>query len=876
MRIRVRHTLGLAGLLALACASLAAYAQTAVRFDIPAQALADSLRAVSSQTHTNILFDPALVAGRKGAALTAVLTAREALSRLLEDTGIDYTFIDRTTVILNRAAPPSQASSRRKTPTASGRNPPSTGLRPAPSPPSAVRADPPRDTVVPAGDTGRDGNRLAQVIVTAAYRQQRDDSMKMGISVRDTPFSIESYSHSFMRSIETQQVADLYQYMTGLQKNGITGYNLTIRGFSTTDHDRNTVLTDGLPGLAVRFGTPPTIGVDHIELVKGAASLLYGQAQPGGFINIITKKPEPVASTEIETRGTLNASHYSRVRGGDVSIDSTGPLGTPRLLYRLVAQISDDRYFRDFSYERGQYVSPMVTAELGDSTTATAQFEYRKVSADYENVGLLAPSTATATVADLAPLQTVYTAPGTYRNERGTATTLLLRHEFGRAASLNISVRSVDHHDYANAFDIAGLDKRDPTFHTLDLRARGQWNQRTYNFADANVVMPFLTGSLSHRVIVGIDAGKEIDDFKQTRFCAINSPGSPNANPSCNIGTNEYTVSVFNPDFNGIPPPSAFGTGTDADYYTVSQTSAAYLSDLVKLSPRWKVLVGARYSRDKLAATSNRYDPKIPMSRQTTGTALPEVGFIYQPIRHWSYYASYSASYTPVLPNSKALVNAPLFKPTAGEGGEVGAKADFLHHRVYLTGALFLINETNVLAPYSGGVDSLCPTGSCQVQVGAARSKGAELELDAKPTASLTLIAGYAYTDARVTGSTPTGQIVGDQLQNSPRNAFHFWTRYDVLHGPLRGFGAGLGFVYVGDRIANTGTPSHPEEFALPAYEVVDLGLYKQFANGLSVTVKVNNLFDETYYQDGTVTSGMVSVDAGTPRDAELYLTYTF
>ncbi|MGH7108564.1 MAG: TonB-dependent receptor domain-containing protein, partial [Acetobacteraceae bacterium] len=133
-----------------------------------------------------------------------------------------------------------------------------------------------------------------------------------------------------------------------------------------------------------------------------------------------------------------------------------------------------------------------------------------------------------------------------------------------------------------------------------------------------------------------------------------------------------------------------------------------------------------------------------------------------------------------------------------------------------------------------------------------------------------------AYTDARVTQSTSTGQFVGDELPNSPRNAFHFWTRYDVLSGPLRGFGAGLGFVYVGDRIANTGTAKIPGEFVLPAYEVADLGLYKQFANGLDVTLKINNLFDETYYQDGTIASGMVSIDAGTPRDAELYLKYAF
>lgn len=727
------------------------------------------------------------------------------------------------------------------------------------------------------GSSPGDSSALQEVVVTSSYKEQRDSSIKMGVPVRDTPFSIESYSNSFMSSIETQQVADLYRYMTGLQKAGITGYNLTIRGFSTIDSDRNTFLTDGLPGLAVRFGSPPTIGTDHIELVKGAASLLYGQATPGGFVNIITKKPQDQPFTEVETRGTLNASDYSRVRGGDVSFDSTGPLGTDRVLYRVVGQISDDRYFRNFSYERGKYLVPMVTVKIDDATTATAQFEYRSVSADYENVGLLAPYTAVAsTVAALAPIQTVYTAPGTSRDERGTTTSFFLKHDFANRGSLNVSLRSVDHHDYAYAFDITGFDKKDPKFQTLDLRARGQWNQRTYNFADANVVLPFDTGILQHRVIAGVDAGKEIDDFRRTKFCAINSPGSPNANPSCNIGTNEYTVSVYNPDFSDIPPPGAFGAGSLADNYIVSKTAAGYLSDLVTLSEHWKALAGVRYSKDKLTAYVNRYNASVLPSQQTTSTTLPQAGVIYQPNSTWSYYASYSTSYTPIDPSTQALVTSPLFKPSKGKGGEVGAKADFLHHRINVTGALFLIDQTNVLTPYAGGTDALCPTGSCDVQVGAARSKGAELELDAKPTEALTFIAGYAYTDAYVTESSSTGPIVGDALPNSPRNAFHFWSRYDVLRGALRGFGAGLGFSYIGSRVANTGTPALPGEFNLPSYEVVDLGLYKEFVDGLDITIKINNLFDKTYYQDGAITSGMVSVDAGAPRTAELYLTWTF
>ncbi|MBL7599217.1 hypothetical protein INQ10_24640, partial [Escherichia coli] len=68
------------------------------------------------------------------------------------------------------------------------------------------------------------------------------------------------------------------------------------------------------------------VGTDHIELVKGPMSVLYGQAQPGGFINIITKKPSATPHFAVEARSTLGAGTYRRAKGGLFSFDLTGPV----------------------------------------------------------------------------------------------------------------------------------------------------------------------------------------------------------------------------------------------------------------------------------------------------------------------------------------------------------------------------------------------------------------------------------------------------------------------------------------------------------------------------------------------------------------------
>src|SRR5581483_3377402 len=153
----------------------------------------------------------------------------------------------------------------------------------------------------PAPATAPAANEVEAVVVTGRFFDTGAKSaMKMNVTVLDTPFSVASYSDSFVKSIDTSELASLYSYMTGVKKAGNTGYDINLRGFSSSGTDPNAILVDGLPGLTGRYNSPPTVGIQRVELVKGPMSVLYGQMQPGGFVNMITKKPEAHRSTEIE------------------------------------------------------------------------------------------------------------------------------------------------------------------------------------------------------------------------------------------------------------------------------------------------------------------------------------------------------------------------------------------------------------------------------------------------------------------------------------------------------------------------------------------------------------------------------------------------
>ncbi len=730
-------------------------------------------------------------------------------------------------------------------------------------------------------------NEVSDVVVTGRFIDTGAASAtKQNLSTLDTPFSVSAYTGNFMAAINTTQVADLYRYMTGLQKAGATGYDLTLRGFSTTDSDRNTILVDGLPGLAVRFGSPPTVGTDHIEIVKGAASLLYGAVQPGGFVNMISKKPQHTASTTLSVRDTTGASDRNpRAQGGDVSVDSTGPLNASgSLTYRFVGQVSRDNTFRDNSFENGNYVAPSLTWEITDNTTATLEMEYRSVASNYASLFLLAPRLAPqpATVAALAPITTNYMSPSDFLHEQGLTESVFLEHRFGNGVKWNFSFRNVGHQDTAHAFDIVRFDRKDPTFQTLTLRARGQRNSRMYTFGDTYLTVPFKTGEIDHRMIVGVSLGREVDDFQRLQYCAINSPDAPNADASCNPSTAQYTVSVQNPDFSKIPPLSAFGLGVRnpsnlSRNYVPSVGKGAYISDLITFSDHWKALVGVRYAHENQTNFADKYapGPQLGDAHLVSEATLPQAGLIYEPTKELSFYASYSTSFSPVPPGTQDVNGSFNFAPTRGQGYEVGAKGNLLDGRVTVTAALFRIDQTNVIVASSSGA---CSTGSCSEQIGAARSEGLELEASGKLTANWTVIAGYAHTNARITENNDllSGPVVGGQLPNSPLDAAHLWSRYDIASGPLEGLGIGVGLSYVSSRIAYSPTRALPSAFVLPSYKVMDLGLYYPFRERFNLTLKINNLLDEKYFSSGIVTQGKVNVQPGLPRTALATISYTF
>jgi len=715
-------------------------------------------------------------------------------------------------------------------------------------------------------DGKKDQQELEAVQVSGRFISKGARSaMKQDLDVRDTPYSVADYSQSFMKAIETANLTDLYSYMTGVSRGGVTGYDISIRGFKTTQADEGAILVDGLPGLAGRFGSPPTVMAERVEVVKGPASVLYGEAQPGGFVNIITKKPQDKPSGVIDILSTTyNGAGLSF---GDTAsftgdLDLTGPIDNDRrFLYRVVAESSNRDTFRG-GWERAFYFAPSATWQMNDSTSLRVTAEYRKRTNAYDNL-LVAPAKNAALI---APITTRYQEPNDVQQEKGRSITAALEHTFDNEGVWNLAARSVRGSDTATGYDNVAV-LADLT--TLQRRARGQINHRSYDYVDTNYGQAFKTGFIEHKLLVGLGGGTNRTDFNRLQFYNGATTG-PLAKP----GPKSLNIDIYNPVYGVSPPLSSFPLGTVNDRVTTESNAGAYLSDVMTLSEHWKASVGLRYTRDEQNGKEVK-TPPLTSSSKADSDVLPTAGILYQPSEHWTYYYSYATSFVAASPTAQDVYGNNPFKPTTAKQNEVGVKADVFDGRVNTTLAVFDIQKTNTLAvaTCNPGVP-----GTCSQQVGGERSKGYEWEVDAHVTDNWQVLFGFAHANAKVAKSSgaKTSPIVDSRLTNAPLNSAHIWSRYDFTEGTLKNLGIGVGVTYVSDIAGSQPSLADQRVLILPSHVVTDLVFYYRLLDKYTVTLKFGNLFDKRYYEGVNSTTNDIGVVAGAPRNVQLAVRVPF
>ncbi|MEH1890920.1 MAG: TonB-dependent siderophore receptor [Nostoc sp.] len=647
---------------------------------------------------------------------------------------------------------------------------------------------------------------------------------KTDTPLRDIPASIQIIPQQV---IEDQQPRNLIGILrnAGVVQNNFSSRiedTFSIRGFTARNVYRN--------GVKDRFAdvgafSSSLTNVDRVEVVRGPNSVIYGQVNPGGIINIVTKKPLSQPYYALEVR-----------RGGyelfEPSLDLSSPLTKDgSLSYRLNTSYRTAEDFTDFSNEKRFYVSPVINWRIGKNTNLTFDSEYEDIQ---QSPGASSEQIASATILPnpngKIPINRSLGEPTDFFNRQLSRYNYNLEHRFN------------DNWSISNSFQAAflTLESRDTVVSSL-LEADNRTVERTqFTYSkptefeaytlDTHVVGDFNTGSIKHKLLAGFDL------FRQTRRSGI-------------VRTAAAPLNVFNPVY-GQPLGATLGR---IDIYYRDDALGFYLQDQVTLANNLKLLVGGRYdlveneSADRIASTA---------SVQSDSAFSPRVGIVYQPIAPVSLYASYSRSFEQV---TGAAQDNTLFKPQLGTQYEVGVKTDLFDNKLSATLALYELTLTNVLTSDPTNLDY-------SVQTGEQRSRGVELSVTGEILPGWNVIGFYGYTDARVTKDNDIP--VGNRVEGVPEHVASLWTTYTFVTGSLKGFGGGIGFNYVGDN-----KPDNLNTYTIPSYFLTDAALYYR-NNNLSVGLNLNNIFNVRYYEASF--DYLQRIIPGRPYTAELTVKWEF
>ncbi|WP_404783697.1 TonB-dependent siderophore receptor [Altericista sp. CCNU0014] len=582
--------------------------------------------------------------------------------------------------------------------------------------------------------------------------------------ILETPFSVQVVPKEVIRDQQATRIEEVLSNVSSVNTLGTDGgrdANFNIRGFGSRFGSRAPLLRDGFRQYDQFQGIPEIGNLEQIEVLKGPSSILYGQIEPGGIINLVPKKPLSEPFYEIE----LQAGNRDFVRP---RIDLSGPLTSDGdLLYRLSALYKHEDNFRGFDNATDRIaIAPSVTWKISDRTKAEFSLEYiyNRGPADF---GLTAFGNGVAPV----PRDRVINNPDDTITTNFLSLGYNFEHQFNDRWKIRNGFRYL-FYDYN--YSVVALPFIVEDANVTRFYADQENKSNSYSLY-TNAVGKFETGSVKHTLTVGVDLNRT-DGSSITLFDANN--------PS--------TINIFDPDYNAVPKPPKSTLPLFENTITTSDRLGVYIQDRIKLLDNLTLVAGVRYDTitQKTINTTDTDFVDAGESTQTDSAFTPRIGILYQPIKELSLFANYSQSFNPNTENT-TVTGAPL-PPERGQGFDLGVKAELFDRKLLATLTYFNITKNNV-----GVVDPNFPLFS--TTIGQEQSQGIELDVAGEILPGWKVIGSYAYTDAKVSKDTNLDNI-GNRFVGVPLHSASLWTTYEIQKGPLKGLGFGAGLKYVGDR----------------------------------------------------------------------------
>ena len=670
---------------------------------------------------------------------------------------------------------------------------------------------------------------LSEVVVTGQRQAYR------GLfTPEETPQSLAVISQRTLQDNNITGLTEALDLNAGVaRQNNFGGLwdAYAVRGFAGDENLPSGYLVNGFNG-GRGFGGPRDVaGVERIEILKGPNAALFGRGEPGGTVNIVTRK-----ARFGETGGAVSASlggYSARRADADVNLAAGEVFGA-----RLIGFYDEAESFRrTVSTERYGFL-PSIGFRLGEDTTVTYDLEVTRQKAPFDR-GV----PAIGGVLGKVDRRTFLGEPGDGPVQAdATGQQVEIQHDFSPAWSLLLGAgfRTTSLSGFSTEAELAASRQK--------LNVDGKSLSRQRRFRDYEADHAVMRGEVSgdfqalgvrHRLLVGAD----FDRFENSQFFLRFRPAAVSGNPSDQAAN---VIDVFAPVYGRFPLPTPSPLTNRLD---VQEAIGLYIQDQVTLTDSLQVRFGLRY--DDFSLESLNRATGVSQSRSESRVS-PQVGLVWSAMPSLSLFAAYGEGFRS---NIGATAKGEIFEPETSRSFEAGLRFTLLDGDLTGTLAYFDLRKSQVLA-----ADPANPGFS--LPIGKAGSQGLEFDLNGRLPGGVEALLSYAYVEAEALSDVldPNFSLQirkGDRLINIPAHTANAQLArdFDVGGTEVR---LGAGVQYVGERLGETGT-----RFELPAYTLGRLFGSWRATDRVEVFGEVQNLFDETYY---TNSFASLWVQPGTPR----------
>jgi len=632
----------------------------------------------------------------------------------------------------------------------------------------------------------------------SGYRATRSaTSTKTDTALRDSPQTINVVPRQVISDQADLRLTDAVTNVSNVQPGSTVqgrSQNYIIRGFSTQIFAVDGVLIN--PAISFYPVERDLANAERVEVIKGPASVLYGRGDPGGVVNIVTRRPTLEPSGELSVLG--GGFGLRRVQGSV----SSALLGSDTLAGRISFAAQEDPTFRNFGNNTNSryFIAPAFAWTPSPDTRVFVNSEFTSQYSQYDE-GLIARR-------GRVPLDNIsryYGEPWSRYYGENNATTLRIEHDVNE----NLTLRQIVNGQWG-VFNVFASRANGLNAAGTTVARRESTVESTFAAVDTQTeaVLKFDTFGLAHTALFGFEY---TNGFRHPYSLQGVLP----------------SVSFLNPVFGARP----VALSLQQDLKQKLELFGFYLQDQIVLTPQLQLVLGVRFDTGTQLYSNRQPTTRRLAPEQELFGASPRVGLIYRPLDPLTFYASYATSFTP---QTASVLNVTSPKPETGEQVEVGTRIDILP-TLTLSGAAFRITRDNVAAndPVNTGFS---------VITGQQRSQGFEADLAGEILPGWMVIGGIGFLDARITQDRTFA--VGNRLVGVPTFSSSLWTTYEFREGWLRGLGIGAGVTYVGQRFGDL-----TNSYTVGSYARVDAAVWYDFDERWRLSVNLRNLTDARYIE---------------------------